>query len=233
MSEKTASSQVAWALLTEGVASARVEAHRLRHLVVRAQKLVQDSEQREHIHQVAGDILLAVPKRLDRLEITLDRTALALSKMGESFLEARLPFSDKVQVDEAIQPTFGGPMRKTTDRLAQRWLQAGIENGRIDSSVKQAANSKLRHAGLDGNGRFLKVGHALSAAFEVLTKFGIEPDESLNADRHRHPNGVWSISLAFSNPQDSFSPVSVNNSVLHFAWSTLDNDRIEVVAYLS
>jgi hypothetical protein len=231
--KKTASSQAAWALLTEGVTSARIEAHRLRHLISRVQKLVEQSTHREHIEQIAGDILLAVPKRLDHLEIDLDRTALALIKMGEEFLDARLPLSDKVRVEEAVMPAFGGgKMRTSVDKLAQRWLRAGIENGKLDKSMRQQANRDLERAGLDGNGRFQKIGQALSVAFKVLEKYGIDPDEVLSADRHRAPSGTWPIDLAFSNPEDSFSPVSIRNSVLHFAWTDL-GDKYEVVAYLS
>lgn len=234
MSQKNASSQAAWALLTEGVASARIEAHRLRHLVGRAQKLVEQSTHREHIQQIAGDILLAVPQRLDRLEIDLDRTALALSKMGEEFLDARLPLGDKTMVDEAVQPAFGGgKMRTSVERLAQRWIFAGIEKGTLDSTVKAKANRDLIHKGLDGNGRFQKVGQALTAAFSVMHQYGIEPDEILSANRHSRPSGTWPIQLAFTNPEDSFSPVPIRNSVLHFAWTDLGEGRYEVVAYLS
>lgn len=133
-SNKTASSQAAWALLTEGVTSARVEAHRLSHMVHRALKLIEQSEQSEHIHQVAGDIIQGVPRRLERLEIDLDRTALALSKMGESFLEARLPLDDKTRVDQAVLPAFGGgghkyasTVAKVIDRVAVRYLLARLQ----------------------------------------------------------------------------------------------------------
>ena len=40
---KNSSSQAAWALLTEGVTSARLEAHGLRHLVTRGLKIVEQS----------------------------------------------------------------------------------------------------------------------------------------------------------------------------------------------
>jgi len=130
---KNASSQAAWALLTEGVVSARVEAHRLKLLLNRAQKLVDKSEHTEHLHQVAGDIILGVPKRLERLEMDLDRTSLALAKMGESFLEARLPLHDKNKVDEAVQPAFGGGSSRyasdAVNRLAVRFLLATLRDG--------------------------------------------------------------------------------------------------------
>jgi len=121
---KTATSQASWALLTEGVTRARVDAHRLRHLIARAEKLVEGSEEKEHLYQVAGDIIQAVPQRLQSLERALDRTSLALSKMGESFLEARLPLSDKTMVDEAVEAAFGGGGTKHStpvQRVAARW----------------------------------------------------------------------------------------------------------------
>jgi len=131
---KTASSQAAWALITEGVVAARVEAHRLKHLVNRAMKLVEQSEHTDHLHQVAGDLIQAAPRRLEKLELDLDRTSLALTKMGEKFLEARLPLHDKTQVDEAVLPAFGGGAHRyashealVMDRVAVRYLLAQLK----------------------------------------------------------------------------------------------------------
>ena len=88
-------------------------------------KLVEGSEYSEHLYQIAGDIIAAVPRRLERLEIDLDRTSLALAKMGESYLESRLPLGDKVQVDEAVASAFGGgQMRYAVERVAARWMAA-------------------------------------------------------------------------------------------------------------
>ena len=130
MAHKDASSQAAWALLTQGVVSARVEAHRLKHLVNRATQIIESSPHKESIYQVAGDILQAMPRRLERLEIDLDRTSLALAKMGETFLEARLPLKDKTQVDEAVTPAFGGGgvrFASAVDRVSVRFLIAQLE----------------------------------------------------------------------------------------------------------
>lgn len=123
--QKRASSQAAWALLTEGVTQARVETHRAQHLLNRAQRLIDASEEKDHIYQVAGDIILALPQRLERMAIILDRTGLALSRMGEEFLEARLPLSDKAMVDEAIEAAFGkgSHHHSMVDRVASRYLK--------------------------------------------------------------------------------------------------------------
>ncbi len=130
--KKEASSEAAWALLMEGVASARLEAHRLKHLISRCQKLVDQSDHREHLYQVAGDAIVDMPNRLRRLETILDRTALALSGMGEDFLSARLPLSEKQLVEETLQPGFGGSqLRNSVDNVARQWMLRQMQgNGR-------------------------------------------------------------------------------------------------------
>ncbi len=128
--QKTASSQAAWALIMEGVTQARLESHRLRHLVNRTLSLVESSKQKEHLYQVAGDVIVGCPSRLDGLDLALDRTALALAKMGETYLEARLPFSEKQLVEDAVDAAFGGGMTRESvvDRLARRWLHKRAGN---------------------------------------------------------------------------------------------------------
>lgn len=121
---KTASSQAAWALLTEGATRARVDAHRLRHMMDRALKLIEGSEAKEHFYQMAGDIIQGAPRLLDQLDQDLDRTLLALSKMGEEFLDSRLPLSDKVMVEEAVEAAFGKPRSRISlaSKIADRYL---------------------------------------------------------------------------------------------------------------
>lgn len=128
MQSKDASSQAAWALLMEGIAQARVETHRAQHLLNRALRLIEDSEKKEYLHQVAGDIIQALPQRLDRTAVILDRTGLALSKMGEEFLEARLSIADKNMVDEAIESAFGkGSMHHSAvSRISLRYLKKKV-----------------------------------------------------------------------------------------------------------
>lgn len=130
MKSKKASSQAAWALLTEGVTQARVESHRLQQLVERATSLVETSEERDHLYQVAGDLIMGFPQRLDRLILALDRTSLALSRMGQEFLESRLPLADKSMVDEAVQAAFGAAQhRQSSDvvkRIARLYLKGKV-----------------------------------------------------------------------------------------------------------
>lgn len=143
MDAKVGSSQVAWALLTEGVTRARLEAHRIQHLVNRCMILVDASKDKDHIYQVAGDVISAFPKRMDMLQGVLDRTALALTKMGQDFLESRMSLSDKTLVEESVEPSFGkGQPRQSTpaSRVAEKYLvRLGAEQklDRPDVSTEQ------------------------------------------------------------------------------------------------
>lgn len=120
MPSKKANSQAAWALLTEGVTSARLEAHRLQHLVNRASQLVEGSSEKEHLYEVAGDVIVSLPDRLERLILDLDRTGLALSLMGQDFLSSRLPLADKTLVEEAVSSAFGKSLPKHSHEMVQR-----------------------------------------------------------------------------------------------------------------
>ena len=104
---------------------------------------------------------------------------------------------------------------------------------KLDTRTRSQANTALERNGLDGNGRFRKVGEGLSKAFDVLATFGIEQDETLNAHLFSSSKGQRSLQLAFTNREDSFSPTSISNSMLSFSWQELSPDRFEVLAYLS
>jgi len=103
----------------------------------------------------------------------------------------------------------------------------------LDSGVRVKANQVFNRIGLDGNGRFRKVGEALSKAFEALAKLGIEPGEVLSAHKFSGSKGSYSIDLAFGNALDPFSPTSISNSTLFLQWQELSPGRFEVVGYLS
>lgn len=121
--DKQSTSEAAWALLTEGVLASRLETHRLRRMLNRALSLVEASKQKDHFYQIAGDLIVAMPDRMDILERTLDRTSLALSMMGEDFLSSRLPVNDRNMVEEAVAPV--APVKKTPDKKAHGPLGGG------------------------------------------------------------------------------------------------------------
>lgn len=118
--------QVAWALLTEGVAQARLDAHRLRHLLTRALNLVEHSPAKEHFYEVAGDMIMLAPRRMDALETSLDRTSYALSVLGTDHLRERLPIEDRAIVDDATHKArpFAAPkVNDAARRVAARYTR--------------------------------------------------------------------------------------------------------------
>ena len=139
MREKTASSEVAWALLTEGTTAARLEAHRIRHLVNRAMRLVENSKHKEHIYEVAGDLIKGIPQRLTALEVDLDRTSYALTVLGEDFLRSRLDLSDRTQVDEAAKDSQPFGSRRVKSSLLERVIRRAALRRHDPSSKKDPA----------------------------------------------------------------------------------------------
>jgi len=122
---RSAGSQAGWALISGGVNDARVEAHRLHQMLAKIIKLVDSSSEKEHLYQVAGDLIVDFPRRLELLEQQLDETSYALSMMGKDHLKERLPITRRNKVEETVEgaPSFGAPMlRQTADNVMRRHL---------------------------------------------------------------------------------------------------------------
>lgn len=122
---RNAGSQAGWALITGGVNSARVEAHRLHQLLNKVLALVESSPQREHLYQVAGDLIVNFPKCLEKIEDQLDETSYALSVMGKDHLKDRLPLSRRNIVDQTVEGAraFGVPMPHTAaERVLEKYM---------------------------------------------------------------------------------------------------------------
>jgi len=129
---RQSSSEAAWSLLTGAVAEARVEAHRLRHLVNRGLKTLEQvsPEHREQVYQLAGDLVDAVPERLGHVERLLDKTQFALAKMGEEFFSSRLSIDDKTEVNESVEHSlhpFTQKEKSSASRVAQAYLQRNAD----------------------------------------------------------------------------------------------------------
>ncbi len=143
MSHKIASSQASWALLTEGVTQARVDMHRLRLMLDRALELVETSDKKDHLWQVAGDLIIGFPERLTEVERALDRTAYALVVMGEEFLRGRLPIEDRYVVDESMKVHPYSSDKRTKEslpsRVAKRFLEAQAVHRVLEASGATSA----------------------------------------------------------------------------------------------
>jgi hypothetical protein len=105
---------------------------------------------------------------------------------------------------------------------------------RVSKSERQEINADLDASGFGGQRHFRSIGEALNVADGVLQKHGLEWGEVNSADNFREDNGHRGIVLARSNREDPFSPAELENTVLAFSWTRMDDDdyRYEVIAYL-
>ena len=121
--KKKATSQASWSILSEGVSSARVEAHIVRtHLNQLVEAIKAHPQLAEEIYKRCGDNFEAMPKHLSKLERSLDRTNYALISMGSDWYRQRLTHEDREMVDLASKynPTPFPSAQKQSENTMNR-----------------------------------------------------------------------------------------------------------------
>ena len=100
--KKKSSSQASWSILSQGVSSARVEAHIVRtHMNQMIEAIKENPQLAEEIYKRCGDNFEGLPRHLSKLERSLDRTNYALISMGSDWYRQRLTHEDREMVDMA------------------------------------------------------------------------------------------------------------------------------------
>lgn len=112
-------------------------------------------------------------------------------------------------------------------------LQAKLAKGMLDSKTRSLLNAELVRQGLDGNGRFSSPEDGFSRAWDILASQGIEMDEVISSFRFITESDRFTVDLAFSNPEDPFSPVPIKNAMLVFSFTKLSKYAYDVLAYVS
>ena len=118
------------------------------------------------------------------------------------------------RVLESLEKAFG----RGGSRLASR-------GQRLDNKLRRPIANAFKAAGLDGNGRFRKAQEGYSKAIEM--------DEIVSSHHFNQDSGNFTIRLAYSNPEDSFSPIPISNSMLALSFHKMETGLFEVLAYLS
>jgi hypothetical protein len=115
------------------------------------------------------------------------------------------------------------------------WVRGprGARRGDVWEIERQAITQEFVAAGLDGNGRFLKIGHALSAIANILEPHRfqiattITPWDTPGASGHR----TFPVERITDDP---FSPEPFEDSVLAFSWYLHEpTGKYEIIAYMS
>ena len=134
-------------------------------------------------------------------------------------------------------------MKNAAQRVATRYmariarranrLRLASASLRMTPAVKRPATAAFKRKGLDGNGRFRKAEQGYSLAVDVLQDLGVELDEVVSSHQFRRESNEFTIRLAYTNQEDIFSPIPISNSMLVIQYTKLEDDRYEVLAYLS
>jgi len=103
---------------------------------------------------------------------------------------------------------------------------------KLTPAIRNKVAREFKKAGLDGNGRFVKPERGYVAALDILSKYGIELGGVVDSHRFKGDKGSVSVDLAWSNKEDPFSPTPMT-SMLALSFYKLDDDKYEVLAYLS
>lgn len=144
------------------------------------------------------------------------------------------PSRDRGWWDVAYTPGFLLLLQKDGEKMRAETVRMARTTRQLTRGERVLINQALVRAKLDGNGRFRKPEHAYNAALGVLSHFGIELDEVVSSHLFKQrPSGVLKIDIAYTNKEDSFSPVPISNSVLYIQYTELREDLFEAVAYLS
>jgi hypothetical protein len=138
----------------------------MRTLVTRALALVEQSNQREHLYAVAGDLIQGLPDVLTRAERALDRTSYALAVLGEGFLRERLPLGDRLRVDQGAvsTPRVDKPSASRVARL--HLAQEGAEGYFFDNPRKRETREFAQSGALSNDP---------ATAMKAVRSLGVSP----------------------------------------------------------
>lgn len=132
-----------------------------------------------------------------------------------------------------VAKVFANKVAKELNKARSNKM-ASLKTGsaRLIPSLRQKINAELVREGFGGRGRWRRPDRGYAKALEVLSKFDIELDEVVSPHLFRGPQGRVNVDIAFSNPEDPFSPEPISNSVLRLDFTDVGNGY-EIIGYLS
>lgn len=100
----------------------------------------------------------------------------------------------------------------------------------MNAALRRKINAKLAAGITSGYPYAQSFGAGLTAAYNVLAEFGIEPARAVSPPLGN--KGRVNIDIAFTNKEDSFSPVEISNSLLVVTFENM-HKGVEIIAYVS
>ena len=117
--------------------------------------------------------------------------------------------------------------------LWERRREGYRKKGPEYQKLRRKVAHDLEKAGLGGSGSFERVGNALSIAFRILAKHGIEQGDTFDAKLYGSDQGNRYISLRYSNRKEPSAPTDLEQSALAFTWHKRESGNFEIIAYLT
>jgi len=185
----------------------------------------------------------SAPQRVNRKKLDV-MNALLAKRPGDSFLKslrdqvaAGRSLSEK-QLKAIRQNLYRNGMKPDADHFrsaasAERVAARYALQDKLPSRDRGLINDHLARKGLDGNGRFRRAEDGYVLSLEILSEHGIELGQVVNSFLFKPDSNTLNIDLAFSNEEDPFSPRDIRNTMLYLAYTRLENDKFEVLAYLT
>jgi len=121
-------------------------------------------------------------------------------------------------------------MNSSIPRIVRKHAQASKT---LTPVLRRSINAELAKAGMDGNGRFDRVGNALASIAGILDKYQLEWDTTLSSHLFMGNEGRRRLAIAYTNLADLHSPTPISNSLVAITWHLLESEKYEIVAYLS
>lgn len=169
----------------EGVSTARVDLHRLRLLLDRAQAIVDASPHKEQLWQSAGDLIMGIPSKLHDLELSLDRTSYAMVMMGESFLRGRIPLQDRNRVDEGMKAHPMVQKESLVARVARRHLASQVAPSAESHFFDGPRNREVREFALSS--AITNLPDAAGVAIRYMDNADETPRQSIRDSKNAPP----------------------------------------------
>lgn len=135
--------------------------------------------------------------------------------------------------DAATADTLVATIRRAQERLARVVAppRPAPTTAELPESERTQMNAALWAQGLDGRVPQPSIGRALQTIGDVLAAHGYEWETILNSHLFLTDSGHRGLDFARSTPGDSFSPKSVENSMISFSWYKFPTTgRYEVIA---
>lgn len=106
--------------LVEELGDARLRANQLKQYVAKALEVVNESEQKDHIYEVAADYLHGIPDTLFKLEKALDAAAMAASRMDYEEIKQGLKPEKAEELERVLEDVRLQYLKRRSDPMSAK-----------------------------------------------------------------------------------------------------------------